>query len=1024
MTLAMTSRTRTTSATGTSELGGASGEIEPLLEQLTNGGITAEALRTAILYDGADRQLPFELVRRVLADLDERHARAFLSAARSLRIWKPSEYAWILFQQARLQQSSGDWHVHAIPRVWKLWQAANPGSALRGWAACWLGEFTRVDTGMLRAAFTATPPGATRHGYYVRRLRLWRRYRLHVEGFLPQIFQTLADAWAQLGESRLADRAAVAVLLALALRSRSAAAVRSLCSEAEILGREIPEQPARDLIRAAVGMIRQESLPEEGPALSPAPAQEHLRLLLWNWRATEALEYAQTTSPPADPDGRVQWALLHARAATCVRSTSAALTVLEEVRGVLARTRPETAWCFHYVKYGLHWLRTERHLALLEIADALRCAAEAGAHELLYQTMLIRWRFAQSARLPEMTAECDQVIGALNLLRERQGQPAYDQMEYSVAKSLGVEGSAYPRTVPRLRELRNLWESTNGTRGYLTEAERDEFGALLHGCITDIEQNILPLTDDPLLVADIRAAQARLALCARREWNGNDRLYQSLIKPALDEAFSLATNLENYRLREYLTSVVRSNRFGPLRAYEIPTALADPTVFQRDELDAVRTRLRAAPTAIERRGIVRHVHRQYGEHLRHVSGRALDSSATIELLRILQDLKQPSLDDKDRLSPPGRGVLPDEECEVSDALIDDPTSSLSDEWVDAVGEHLTRERAICLDLFVGDTQIFCFVLNGDRGRLIGKLLSLDGPWPNLKWILNQWRGRLRALTQRLGSDADALQLKLASLELYRLLARFGDFFPGLLEPDLGGSRARAVYVAPALALHGLPLHALRSRRGWSLSAIAPILQISKARQLAMRPRLPRSATIEIITGPEEMFRAAGRRLAGRLGAGLPPVRTRMELVDSLRNGDTIALLGHGWFDRDRPERSRIALDNGLRLTLPDIQGLELRGAEIVLLSCWTGWGLRGNRQIGELYSGPSAWLMAGAGAVLAPLWPIPIEAGSHFIGDYLEARRRGNTRADSIAAARRLSERYEYGTICRAAYTLWGPNSR
>jgi hypothetical protein len=346
-----------------------------------------------------------------------------------------------------------------------------------------------------------------------------------------------------------------------------------------------------------------------------------------------------------------------------------------------------------------------------------------------------------------------------------------------------------------------------------------------------------------------------------------------------------------------------------------------------------------------------------------------------------------------------------------------------------VGERLLRERAICLDLFLDELGLYCFVLDGTgdafsvRVHLVHELERGPRNEGDLRKAVSSWRGSLREAVQHAPLDYSDL---VASGR--RLGERLGSMpaFPGLLAPILRGCSARAIYVAPILGLHGIPLHAAKSEDGWSLSDVGPVLQIVKARQLA-EPVSSREASVKILAASDSDFAEAAAALADRTGAPVLNPFTREAALSMLRRTTTAVVLGHGMFDKDYPGRSHISLGNGIYLTLRDIRDLELAGTEVVLLSCWAGWAARGKMPKGELEGGPSAWLAAGAGAVLAPLWPVPIKEGAFFIRDFLRARQ-SQSRADAIQSARREATGeatgYEFGDICAAAFVLWGTSDQ
>lgn len=102
--------------------------------------------------------------------------------------------------------------------------------------------------------------------------------------------------------------------------------------------------------------------------------------------------------------------------------------------------------------------------------------------------------------------------------------------------------------------------------------------------------------------------------------------------------------------------------------------------------------------------------------------------------------------------------------------------------------------------------------------------------------------------------------------------------------------------------------------------------------------------------------------------------------------------GHGLFEPDRPDRSGLVLvdraGRAARLTLRDVLAADLSGVEHVTLSnCWgaDSFALPGR----HILSLPEALVRAGAGGVLAALWPIADDVGRHFAARFLHHLGRG-----------------------------------
>jgi CHAT domain-containing protein len=88
---------------------------------------------------------------------------------------------------------------------------------------------------------------------------------------------------------------------------------------------------------------------------------------------------------------------------------------------------------------------------------------------------------------------------------------------------------------------------------------------------------------------------------------------------------------------------------------------------------------------------------------------------------------------------------------------------------------------------------------------------------------------------------------------------------------------------------------------------------------------------------------------------------------------------HAVFRPDRPEFSYLELAGGQKLYASDLVNLDLAAARVVTLSaCDSGRGdfARASEMVGL----PRAFLLAGAGSVLATLWPVEDHPG---IGEFM-----------------------------------------
>ena len=118
----------------------------------------------------------------------------------------------------------------------------------------------------------------------------------------------------------------------------------------------------------------------------------------------------------------------------------------------------------------------------------------------------------------------------------------------------------------------------------------------------------------------------------------------------------------------------------------------------------------------------------------------------------------------------------------------------------------------------------------------------------------------------------------------------------------------------------------------------------------------------------------------------------------------IDLVTHAVVDDEQPERSAILLAPGSDdedgfLQVREIADLDLDGQLVILSSCRSSSGrILGGEGAQSL---ARAFLEAGAGAVLASLWPLEDEEASILLSSFARSLGRGRSVAGALSAAQR-----------------------
>lgn len=292
------------------------------------------------------------------------------------------------------------------------------------------------------------------------------------------------------------------------------------------------------------------------------------------------------------------------------------------------------------------------------------------------------------------------------------------------------------------------------------------------------------------------------------------------------------------------------------------------------------------------------------------------------------------------------------------------------------------------------------------GRLVACVVTGDAV-RHASWAVDDLAERVRALRFQL----DALRFGGHALQRHgvQLLTRARRHLQALhdqvwapLQPLLGG-RTQVVLV-PHHELHYVPFAALHDGARW----------------LVQTHRLGLAPSASVWLAHRRAAASAGERLLafGVGGQALPQVARELEAVcahfgsDALvfseekatraalwaeaPGADLLHLACHGRFRADNPAFSSLQLGDG-PLPLQDLRGLRLRARLVVLSACETGLSrlAPGDEVLGLV----RAFTLAGAGAVVASLWPVDDAASADLIERFYAGLRAGADIAAALQAA-------------------------
>ncbi|MCU0814075.1 MAG: CHAT domain-containing protein [Burkholderiaceae bacterium] len=324
-----------------------------------------------------------------------------------------------------------------------------------------------------------------------------------------------------------------------------------------------------------------------------------------------------------------------------------------------------------------------------------------------------------------------------------------------------------------------------------------------------------------------------------------------------------------------------------------------------------------------------------------------------------------------------------------------------------------------------DRALVAFQMLGER--LLACVVTADAVSQRV-WPAGDLAARIRSLRFQL--DTLRFGSALAQRHGAQLLARTRSLLQQLhasvwapVAPLLGG-RARVV-VLPHRDLHYLPFAALHDGGHWLVQTHEIALAPSAAVWLALQRRAPPRFDSALVLGiggaglPHVAAEVAAVAAAfgGRADIRVDGEATHVALEERAGDADVLHLACHGRFRADNPAFSLLQLGDG-PLTLHDAAQLRLRAGLVTLSACETGASrvAAGDEVLGLV----RAFLLAGAGAVLATQWPVDDAATAALVGDFYAGLANGAAPAAALRQVQAAAAEAGRHPFHWAAFALHG----
>lgn len=327
-------------------------------------------------------------------------------------------------------------------------------------------------------------------------------------------------------------------------------------------------------------------------------------------------------------------------------------------------------------------------------------------------------------------------------------------------------------------------------------------------------------------------------------------------------------------------------------------------------------------------------------------------------------------------------------------------------------QHLVNDESLLIEFYNDGSRLWVFVLDGNV--LEARCLSVT--MEELNQSLMKLHSNMESALQVDPHAPYAPQLTAAAQSILQRI------YSGLLEPlELHRWNRKRLVIVPYGALHYLPFHLLHDHVDYLIEQYEVVILPASGLITRSVPRRKPGALIlaNSQNGKLPHTLAEAKMVQGFFGGRLYTEDLARRAALQADPAQILHIAAHGHHRLDQPDLSYLQLADG-QLYTDDLLQQDLSYELVTLSGCETG---RANVVAGdELIGLGRGFLYAGAGALIASLWPVVDDATLHFMERMYRALQAGTSKSAAIREAQVsiLAENRELHPVFWGAFQLIG----